>query len=476
MRPPARFLNALAQALSTMGLYKEGHPARERAVDQVYERLLELQEEEPQTEFTFLEGEVIHRDRPLRELREWDWAERLAGLGIERLEFTGPVSRDDLDFFLVDVLARLSDEPLPSAEVRQTRETSIRYGLVRMGKEVDDDSSAAGLGEAMATATLGFTLKDEAQGVRWLHEELKEGRDLQLVEAEAIVRSLSVAMHGDQEFLIPLLRIKEFDQYTTTHALNVSVLAMSLAEHIGLGPKEVRAFGISGLLHDLGKTRIPEEILNKPGKLTDAEREVMNNHTVEGARLILEQDGHLDLAAVVAYEHHIRIDGGGYPTLAYPRHCHQCSNLVHVCDVFDALRTRRPYRDAWEHGRVIDYIEEGAGSEFEAELARAFVEMMEKWGGRVAELYSEDDKVLEDPGVDGEPMEVVDITGGGDADEILAQAEAWDGDDQGTGHGVIDLSVEPEGAPEEWVAEVEEEGEEGEGEDPDEVPSDPERS
>ena len=473
MRPPARFLNALAQALSTMGLYKEGHPARERAVDQVHERLLELQEEEPRTEFTFLEGEVVHRDRPLRELREWDWAERLAGLGIERLEFTGPVSRDDLDLFLVDVLARLSDQPLPSAEVRQTRETSIRYGLVEMRRD-DDDSPESGLGEALATATLGFTLKDEAEGVRWLHEELKEGRDLQLVEAEAIVRSLSVAMHGDQEFLIPLLRLKEFDQYTTTHALNVSVLAMSLAEHIGLGPKEARVFGISGLLHDLGKTTIPEEILNKPGKLTEAEREIMNSHTVEGARLIREQDGHLDLAAVVAYEHHIRIDGGGYPTLAYPRRCHQCSNLVHVCDVFDALRTRRPYRDAWEHDRVMEYIAEGAGSEFEPELARAFVEMMEKWGGRVAELYSEDEKVLEDPGVDGEPMEAVDITEEGDVDEILAQAEAWDADDQGAGDGVIDLSVEPEGAPGDRAGEVEEG--EGDGEDPDEDPSDSERS
>jgi putative nucleotidyltransferase with HDIG domain len=191
-------------------------------------------------------------------------------------------------------------------------------------------------------------------------------------------------MHGDQEFLIPLLRMKDFDQYTTTHAMNVAVLAMALSEYIGLRPQEVRSFGISGLLHDLGKVTVPDEILNKPGRLTESEREVMNNHTVEGARLILNTEEHLDLAAVVAYEHHIKIDGTGYPALRYPRKCHHASDLVHVCDVYDALRTHRPYRNAWGQERVLAYMEEGAGSEFDADLARAFVRMMRTWEGRMA--------------------------------------------------------------------------------------------
>jgi putative nucleotidyltransferase with HDIG domain len=245
---------------------------------------------------------------------------------------------------------------------------------VRLRGDASDEDD-----DEITTATLGFSLREEAEAVEWIHDEMKDQDELHLIEAEAIVRSLSVAMHGDQQFLVPLLRLKEFDQYTTTHALNVSVLGMALAEFIGLGAKEVRSFGISGLLHDIGKTRIPLEILNKEGKLTDAEREVMNNHTIEGAKLIMETDHQLDLAAVVAYEHHIRIDGGGYPSLAFPRPCHQCSNLIHVCDVYDALRTDRPYRAAWEHSRVMGYIAEGVGTEFDEGVGRAFVEMMERW-------------------------------------------------------------------------------------------------
>jgi len=240
------------------------------------------------------------------------------------------------------------------------------------------------------------------------------------LEAEAVVRSLTVAMHGDQEFLIPLLRIKRFDQYTTTHALNVSVLAMALAEFIGLGPKEVRSFGISGLLHDLGKITIPDEILNKPGKLTDAEREVMNSHTTEGARLILESEEHLDLPAVVAYEHHVKLNGTGYPQFKYPRRCHQASDLVHLCDVYDALRTHRPYREAWEHERVMGYMAEGAGEEFEPELSRAFLQMMSQWQNRIATLESETDALPIGQPQNGELAEGVAAQGSPDAESSHA--------------------------------------------------------
>jgi len=185
-------------------------------------------------------------------------------------------------------------------------------------------------------------------------------------------------MHGDQEMILPLLQLREFDEYTTTHSLNVSVLVMALAESLGLAPQDVRTFGVAGLLHDLGKVHIPQDILNKPGKLTDQERQVMQQHPVAGAQMIIESGRRLDLAAAVAHEHHIMINGQGYPTHHYRRDCHKASKLVHVCDVYDALRTRRPYRDAWESERVLIYLEERAGTEFEPEAAIAFVRLMRK--------------------------------------------------------------------------------------------------
>jgi putative nucleotidyltransferase with HDIG domain len=401
MSDASEFLTAFARCISTHALYDDGHPALERVLAEAHDRLQRLQQTIPLPRFTFLGGEVLLDRRPVRELRAWEWSARLADVGIQRVELDGPVERGDFDAFVGEVYDRLSGEQVSTAEVRQGRPSRIRYGAVGLKGE--------GVGEAPLTvetaiATLGYDLQDEVGAVEWLHSELKEGRPLHLVEAEAVVRSLSVAMHGDQQFVLPLLRLKEFDQYTTTHALNVSVLAMSLADFIGLGPAEVRAFGISGLLHDLGKVTIPDEILNKPGKLTEDERLVMNAHTTEGARIILRSEEHLDLAAVVAYEHHIKLDGGGYPSLKYRRRCHHASDMVHVCDVFDALRTHRPYRDAWEQDRVLGYLEEGAGTEFDSELVRAFVKMIRTTGDRVKEIQRPDEPIGEGVGEDsGQP-------------------------------------------------------------------------
>jgi len=193
-------------------------------------------------------------------------------------------------------------------------------------------------------------------------------------------------MHGDRQIMLPLLQLKEFDQYTTTHSMNVAVLSMAFAEYLGLSASDVRAFGISGLLHDLGKVKIPLEILTKPGKLTDEERALMNEHPVAGARMLLEMDKDLDLAVIVAYEHHIMINGGGYPVLHYARDCHPASKLVHVCDVYDALRTRRPYREAWSFEKTLGYLGERSGLEFDPELSTAFMQMMRQWERQVTVL------------------------------------------------------------------------------------------
>lgn len=381
---PVRFLNTFAQALAAMALYRDGHPARERAVDVAYQQLSDLQTDTTRPLFTFLGDEVVFGHLPLRELKAWDWSKRLAEAGIQRLEFEDHVGREDFEGFLEEVLARLTLSAV-STEARQMRQSAIRFGAV--GLKGEPEVAAAPL----PTATISFSLGEELDTLRWLQREVQTGGDLHLVEAEAVVRSLAVAMHGGgaRQVMLPLLQLKEFDQYTTTHSMNVAVLSMALAEYLGLSPGDVRTFGIAGLLHDIGKIKIPLEVLTKPGKLTDEERALMNEHPAAGARMLLAAEEDLDLAVVVAYEHHIMINGGGYPVLHYARDCHQASKLVHVCDVYDALRTRRPYREAWSFEKTLGYMEERKGLEFEPELCTAFTRMMRQWERQVTVLSDE---------------------------------------------------------------------------------------
>jgi putative nucleotidyltransferase with HDIG domain len=232
-------------------------------------------------------------------------------------------------------------------------------------------------------AGLSYALRDERDAVTWVHDEVRSTGRLHAAEADGVVRSLSLAMHAEQAMVMPLVQLKEHDQYTTTHSMNVSVLAMALGEYLELGAETVRSLGLAGLLHDLGKVCIPQDILNKPGRLTEAEREVVHAHPAVGARLLLTNSESLDFAAIVAYEHHVMIDGGGYPHLPDARGAEYASRLVHVCDVYDALRTKRPYREAWESERAIAYIEGRAGIEFDPSIARSFVAMMRQWDRRV---------------------------------------------------------------------------------------------
>ncbi|HVH08282.1 MAG TPA: HD domain-containing phosphohydrolase [Gemmatimonadales bacterium] len=376
MSAPADFLTTLAQALARMTLYADGHPARERAIDDAYTKLTDVAATEPALVFTFLGDEVVFGRLPLRELKDWDWGRRLTQAGIQRLEFLPAVSREEFAEFLDEVLARLTLSAVDTTEARQLRRSSIRFGAVGVRGETE--------AAPVPMATVAYSLTEEVDTLRWMHGAVQGGGPLPLAEAETVVRSLAVAMHSSQEIVIPLLQLKEFDQYTTTHSMNVAVLAMALAEALTLSPREVRAHGVAGLLHDIGKVTIPLEVLTKPGRFSDEERALMNEHPAAGARIILATDGDLDLAAVVAYEHHVMLNGDGYPRFRFRRDCHGASKLVHVCDVYDALRTRRPYREAWTQERTLAYVRERGGTEFDAALAQTFVQMMQQWESQLA--------------------------------------------------------------------------------------------
>lgn len=387
MSDPVRFLNAFAHSLGVMTLYPEGHPSREKAVDSAYDEIDGLTVSGALPAFTFLEDEVVYGRERLRELKSWDWGKRLVAAGIQRLELERKVTRDEFNSFLQEVLARLMLSTIDTSEARQMRSFGIRFGAVGLqGQEALAAAAPAPVATLATLATLELTLGEEAETFRWLQSEVQSNGSVPLLEAEAVVRSLSVAMHGDSRMVLPLLQLKEFDQYTTTHSLNVAVLSMGLAESLGCRSREIRAIGVAGLLHDIGKIRIPIEVLTKPGTLTDEERAIMNSHPIDGARLIMQSEEDLGMAATVAYEHHVMLNGGGYPAMHYTRECAMASRLVHVCDVFDALSTKRPYRDAWPAEKTMAYLEERAGSEFDPDLVAAFIRTLRQGQAQVRVL------------------------------------------------------------------------------------------
>jgi hypothetical protein len=175
---------------------------------------------------------------------------------------------------------------------------TLSLGVARVRGSADDAAAP------IPTATLGYSLSEEGDTLRWVHDEVRVRGLLPLTEAEAVVRSLY------------------------------------------------------------------------------------------GARIILRSEEDLDVAAVVAYEHHVMLNGDGYPRFRFRRECHYASKLVHVCDVYDALRTNRPYREAWPLGKTLAHLTDRAGIEFDPGLVGAFVRMMAQWEPQVTVMTDEHTPVI----------------------------------------------------------------------------------
>jgi len=184
-----------------------------------------------------------------------------------------------------------------------------------------------------------------------------------LQEAREIVRSIFTRMDAGDELLAAVRRLKQFDEYTFTHALNVCIVSLVVAKVSGATPQLAQALGLAGLCHDVGKERVPVEILNKPGALSAEERAVVSRHASEGAEILLGMSGKVPpLLPTVAHQHHMNADRSGYPACVGDAGPHPASLLVQVADVFDALRTVRPYRGTMDETQTINVMLQDAAN------------------------------------------------------------------------------------------------------------------
>jgi putative nucleotidyltransferase with HDIG domain len=367
------FLTALGQAFAALALYSEEHPMRQQAIARVLSALHRRLESDGSLRISFIDTEVIVDNRPLTELRGWEWTSRLSGAGVQRIEIGAqPLpSGADMAAMLTEIRARFASS---DDAFRPWSRGGIRFGplVVATGSSVDRV-----VVNSVIDALEFSGLSDEVAAVGYIHDEMAAGHPLPMAEVEAIVHGLALTIRREQDVVLPLLDLRTFDEYTTTHSCNVSMLSIGLSEALGLSDSDAREIGTAALLHDIGKVRIPQEVLTKPGKLSDDERRLIESHPVEGARMLSERGPGNGLAATVAYEHHIWYNGkGGYPYFRFPRTVHFASRIVHVCDIYDALCSKRPYRAAWDSARALALIESIAGVELDPGIVSVFVAMV----------------------------------------------------------------------------------------------------
>jgi len=198
------------------------------------------------------------------------------------------------------------------------------------------------------------------------------GKALDASRALPLVEEISASVTRNPGALISLARLKKRDDYTYMHSVAVCALMVALSRRLELDDEQARQAGLGGLVHDLGKSAIPVEILGKPGRLNDEEFRVIKAHPQEGHALLVAGRGAGPIPLDVCLHHHEKIDGSGYPHRLSDKDITLFAKMGAVCDVYDAITSNRPYKNGWDPADSLRKMAEWTGH-FDAKVFQAFV-------------------------------------------------------------------------------------------------------
>jgi putative nucleotidyltransferase with HDIG domain len=269
------------------------------------------------------------------------------------------------------------------------------------------------------------------------------GNALKVSEAEPLVDEISQSISRNPEAFLNLVRLKNVDDYTYMHSVAVCALMIALGKQLGLSGQSLKDAGMSGLLHDVGKMLIPGEVLNKPGKLTDEEFNIIKDHPRKGWEILNISKGANAVVLDVCLHHHERVDGKGYPEKISGDNLTLFARMGAVCDVYDALTSNRCYKNGWEPAETIRKMAEWKDGHFDERVFHSFVKtigiypsgtLVKLKSGRLGVVVEQTEKSLLTPVVKiffstkaNEPImpQIIDLTKSTDSIANIESAEKW---------------------------------------------------
>lgn len=353
----------IAAAVNTRTLYPASHPRVSQGVLQVISTLQNgLEESGGESTTCLIVGDdlVIEQEVQRQEsLTHRQFVGMLKQRGIERLTLASGLEPDETGR-LVTALA--TGEPF---------EGSPHIVVGRVHITLDDQ-------EKKDDAKQREISMDQLEIVRDAFVRFRTVDALPMAQIEKLVWSFIESLSGTTSSMLPLARLKEHDEYTFVHCVNVSMLVLAQARSFGIEGAMLHAFGMAALLHDIGKLRVPVDVLNNPGKLEGDDWAWMQSHAEKGAWYLSEIEGTPALSIAVAYEHHFRYDGKpNYPIPSVPRSPNLATSMTSIADSFDAMQTVRPYQKPLMRVMALQVLRDRAGTFYDPVLVANFVRIVE---------------------------------------------------------------------------------------------------
>jgi HD-GYP domain-containing protein (c-di-GMP phosphodiesterase class II) len=346
----------IASAINMRALYPANHPRVTQAVEMVLKDLRDTHEEA--ITYLIVDDDLVVGDDIIRKttLSVRQFIEILKRNGIERLTLAAGLDADEMRA-LISALA--AGEPAASSP-------HIILGRVRV---VIDEEKVDSKSRELTVEQL------EAAREAW--SKFRVEKQLPMAQLEDLVWSFVDSISRTTRAILPLAKLREHDEYTFVHSVNVSMLVLAQARSFGIQGPMLHAFGMAGLLHDIGKLTVPITVLNKPGKLEGAEWETMKGHAQYGSWYLSQIEGTSPLSIVVAFEHHLRYDGQpNYPLLRTPRVPNVASRMTSIADTFDAMSTVRPYQQPLGRAVAFELLRKRSETFYDPMLVGNFISII----------------------------------------------------------------------------------------------------
>jgi len=371
-------IGELAASVTTFGLYGSSHPRAIQSVQGLVSRLNSILESEPDVAFVLLGEELFVQGRPFTRMSRHSPSliRRFRRRDIEHATFQLGITEGEVRGFLED-LARTDDSPVRSRP-------HIQVGRVDLSdRELGGPDDTAGGKERHKLATV----RDRVTLIQECFADFAQGRDLAVGELVRVARALWKRLSEEPDPFKLFAPWEGDERWPAVHAHNVAVLAMSLAKLSGVAAAICQDLGMAGLVHDVGKLRLPADVMSREIELTGDEIELILDHPRLGFEALLRNAQLPQLALVVALEHHLNYNGTGYPRLGRARRPHPATRLVTVADVFVVLFTARGSRGQLTRESTIGWLEERAGSILDP-----------NWVGALRDLLDQDRPSPQPPG------------------------------------------------------------------------------
>ena len=370
-------LRHLAQAFGTTALYAPDHPRVLNNLPAILDPLQQLLAATPELTLVVVNDDLLFHGRPLAQTPYTARVARTLGaLGIGHIKFFPGIDAADLR----QLLRCTGGGDLA---VLRGGHSKIRVG----GIDVSDPSESTDETQIESFDQLNST---QLAGLQALYADIGSQQRLDARQLLNLVAGFIAAFRREANPLLALVPLRKLDDYTFTHSINVGILNIAQGMALGIEGQLLHDLGIAGMLHDAGKIFVDREIIQKPGKLTDEEWAIMRSHPSRGAQYLMNQPVVPTLAVISAYEHHMRYDLQGYPSPGSGWSLSLASQMTMISDTFDALRTRRIYKDPWDFPKVSGHMLSLAGSQLNADLVVNFLKVLAEMGEELPPLPPDD--------------------------------------------------------------------------------------